>query len=529
MSAFPLPFSRPGRPRFPTDMVALPLVAILLMAALLWLGGNGLARLVGQTEQIVGFNLDASVHVARLATRVQAVGALLYHTMTQRAAGSDRAEIQANLDRLAAEVDGVQADLGAYRDTYATAEQRQAIDEVQGELANYKRALDWVRAMLEIDFNSAVSFIRPFNAMFERLNGMITGMTAELQQDARSRAATAARDARATGRWFLLLTAITAVAAVLTSWVTGRHQLQLYVNAQALEKEVAARTAELQHTTDDLRAAKDQAEKALADMRAAQRQLIEAEKMAALGSLVAGIAHEINTPVGSALTAASVLEEKTRDFRRHCDAGGVKKADLQRYLETAGEACILTLSNLRRAAELIHSFKQVAVDQASASRRTFALRTCLEELLLSLRPRLRVTHITVALDCPAGLNVNGYPGALSQVVTNLVMNSLAHAYDDGQSGTITITGREAEPGMVEFQYRDDGRGIPAAILPKVFDPFFTTKRGAGGTGLGLHIVYNNVTQKLGGTISVSSTEGQGTLFVITFPETAPAELEHAPG
>ncbi len=293
------------------------------------------------------------------------------------------------------------------------------------------------------------------------------------------------------------------------------------------EHEVALRTRELVQAAVELRAAKEQAEQALADVRTAQHQLVEAEKMAALGSLVAGIAHEVNTPVGTALTAASLLQDKTHEFAAQFAGGALKKAELALYLDLTAEATGHIITNIRRAADLVRSFKQVAVDQSSASRRCFDLARSLAELLISLRPRLNKTSIRVDLDCAPDLTMDGFPGALSQIITNLVLNSLTHAYEPGQSGHIIITGRADGPDRVDLSYQDDGAGIPSTTLPRIFDPFFTTKRECGGTGLGLHIVFNNVTQILGGTITATSTEGQGTRFHLVFPRISPAARDDA--
>jgi signal transduction histidine kinase len=182
----------------------------------------------------------------------------------------------------------------------------------------------------------------------------------------------------------------------------------------------------------------------------------------------------------------------------------------------------MTLTNLERAVELIQSFKQVAVDQSSESRRTFNLKSYLEEILLQLSPKLKATSHTFEIHGDPGLYLNSYPGAFSQIITNLVMNTLLHAYAPNQSGQIMLTFQQYEHQIV-FEYEDDGQGIPPENLGKVFEPFFTTKRGQGGSGLGLHIVYNLVTQKLGGSIQCQSHPGKGTKFIITLLS-SPAEI-----
>ncbi|CAK0773121.1 hypothetical protein WCLP8_4980002 [uncultured Gammaproteobacteria bacterium] len=263
---------------------------------------------------------------------------------------------------------------------------------------------------------------------------------------------------------------------------------------------------------------KERAEAALAELRATQHSLIEAEKMASLGGLVAGIAHEINTPVGITLTAGSMLADTTLEIKAKVESGTLRKSEFNRYLAVAVETSQQIVSNSLRAAELIQSFKQVAVDQTSDGRRPVNLGHYLSEILISLGPRLRKTAVKVTIDCPDKLMLDTWPGPLAQVVTNFVMNSLIHAFPDGRSGLISITVSVTPDNAVQMVYADDGDGIAPEYLSKIFDPFFTTNRVGGGTGLGLHIVYNIVQQKLKGKITVESTLGHGTAFTIIFPK-----------
>ncbi|MGB0384388.1 MAG: trifunctional serine/threonine-protein kinase/ATP-binding protein/sensor histidine kinase [Ardenticatenaceae bacterium] len=284
-----------------------------------------------------------------------------------------------------------------------------------------------------------------------------------------------------------------------------------------LEDLVTERTAKLTQTLEHL--------------KATQEQLIESEKMAALGALVAGVAHEINTPVGIGITAASTLESETQLFVNACRTG-LKRSALKTYVHTAIQSSQLILNNLKRAAKLVHSFKQVAVDQTSLEKRTFPVKSYLESTLRSLQPQLKQTkhilevHENYEAHEGQEVRMHSYPGAFSQVITNLVMNSMTHAYKKGGDGL-----GYPERGYLRFQlslqenrlileYSDDGCGIPPENLSRIFEPFFTTARNQGGTGLGLHIVYNLVTQKLGGTIRCESQVGVGTKFIIDFP------LEH---
>ena len=261
---------------------------------------------------------------------------------------------------------------------------------------------------------------------------------------------------------------------------------------------------------------------ALAQLKATQAQLVESEKMVALGSLVAGVAHEINTPLGIGVTASSTLAEKTAEFSQIYHSGAMKRSQLTQFLQTAQQTSSIILSNLNRAAELVQSFKQVAVDQSSESQRPFQLKEYLQETLTALGPKFTGTKHTVAIWGEEDLTVDSYPGALSQIVTNLVINSLVHAYSPEDRGSMVI---EFQPACgfygkgeeIILSYTDDGQGMTPETKEKIFDPFFTTKRGQGGSGLGLHLVYNLVSQKLQGTITCESQVGVGTKFTITFP------------
>lgn len=254
----------------------------------------------------------------------------------------------------------------------------------------------------------------------------------------------------------------------------------------------------------------------LEKLKEAQKQIIAQEKLASLGSLTAGIAHEINTPIGIGVTAASVLEEKTKSLLQLYESGSMKRSELKKYLDTATQSSQIILANLNRAAKLIQSFKQVAVDQSSEEQRIFEVKEYLDEILLQLQPKLKKTKHQIEICGYDSLTINNYPGAFSQIITNLIMNSLIHAYDESDSGNIIIKYQQENKYFI-LEYEDDGKGIPSDKLNKIFDPFFTTKRNQGGTGLGLHIVYNIVTQKLFGNINCQSHLGVGTKFIIKIP------------
>lgn len=248
----------------------------------------------------------------------------------------------------------------------------------------------------------------------------------------------------------------------------------------------------------------------------AQAELLRTEKLVALGSLVAGVAHEINTPVGIGLTAASHLDDVVKRFEQVYAADKVKRSDLERLLSTAAEMSSSILSNLRRAADLVRSFKQAAIDQSSDQKRHFNLKSYLLEIIRSLRPQLARGGHTIRVDCPDNLELNSFPGAYWQIVTNLVMNSLLHGFDGREHGRIEIVVSAVE-GQLQLRYSDDGVGIAAHVVPHLFQPFFTTKRNRGGSGLGLHLVHNLVTQGLAGRIDCITGEGKGASFVIRVP------------
>jgi len=256
----------------------------------------------------------------------------------------------------------------------------------------------------------------------------------------------------------------------------------------------------------------------ITDQKLAEKELVQTEKLASLGSLVAGLAHEVNTPIGVGLTAATFLEERIDEVAGHVSEESLTRRALDDFLEQSGQSSRIIVSNLHRASDLVRSFKQVAVDQSSDEWRTFKLVDYIEEVLLSLLPQTKKTPHSISVTGDRDIVLTSFPGALSQVVTNLVMNSLAHAFDDGETGEIRIavslSGQNAH-----IHYSDNGKGVSPEVLTRIFDPFFTTKRGSGGSGLGMHIVYNLATRKLGGTVVCDSTPGQGISVHITVPLT----------
>ncbi len=266
-----------------------------------------------------------------------------------------------------------------------------------------------------------------------------------------------------------------------------------------------------------LQEAKKAAEEALQQLQATQQHLVETEKMAALGNLVAGVAHEINTPIGIGVTAASRLDTLTKELAELYEASKMKRSDLEKYLKSTRQGSDLILKNLSRAAELIQSFKQVAVDQAGEQKRTFDLKEYIHEIWTTLRPEFKRTQHQVSIECDADIILSSYPGIFSQIFTNFMMNSLIHGFKDKPDGQILITAQKDENNNLILRYSDNGKGISPKIINKIFDPFFTTNRQGGGSGLGLHIVFNLVTHKLKGTIQCHSVEGESILFIIQIP------------
>ncbi len=251
-------------------------------------------------------------------------------------------------------------------------------------------------------------------------------------------------------------------------------------------------------------------------LKETQSQLVEAEKMASLGELVAGVAHEINTPIGIGVTATSHMIEELKLMKVLLDKGELTQTNLEQFYEEAIDASTILMNNLNRAADLVRSFKQVAVDQSSEEKRLFNVAEYVREILLNLRPQLKKTRHIIQIDCAQDLSIQSMPGAISQILTNLIMNSLIHAFDENEQGKIIIK-FVVESGKLCWNYSDNGKGMSPEIVKQIFNPFFTTRRKDGGSGLGLHIVYNLVTQTLHGKVGCDSKPGSGTDFNIEIP------------
>ncbi|NRR32790.1 PAS domain S-box protein [Oxalobacteraceae bacterium] len=282
----------------------------------------------------------------------------------------------------------------------------------------------------------------------------------------------------------------------------------------SLERRVRERSAALEQANADLSTA-------LATLQHTQAELLAVEKMASLGSLVAGIAHELNTPIGNSLLASTSLNDRVTAFAQVFDGGSLRRSELRVYMEEVRLASELISGSLTKAAGLISSFKQVAVDQTNDQRRRFGLLAAAQDTLATYAPRLRQACCEVALQIPEELELDSYPGSLYQILNNLINNALAHAFEGRASGMITIRAEELDGDLIELMFTDDGIGMTDEVLRHVFDPFFTTKMGQGGTGLGMNIVYNIVTGVLGGRITIESAPGIGTAIHMRIPRSSP--------
>ncbi|MCP5079078.1 MAG: hybrid sensor histidine kinase/response regulator [Psychromonas sp.] len=299
--------------------------------------------------------------------------------------------------------------------------------------------------------------------------------------------------------------------------------LELYLDKQKLEQACEIR----QKAENELRAHKNNLEKivkertkelqtSLTELIDAQNKLVETEKMASLGRLVAGIAHELNTPIGICVTAASYLNNDAQEVQQTFKNGSIRKSTLNNFLDSATQASSLLLNNLERAAALIGNFKLIAVDISSDMIREFNLYEYIETTINSLQPALKHTQIQIRLTGDQSLIINACPGSISQIITNFVMNSLLHAFNDDIKGEIKLH-IYLENKKIMILYSDNGVGMSEEIISMIFEPFFTTKRATGGSGLGLSIVYNLITQNLGGEVNCESEVGKGTTFRISLP------------
>ena len=298
--------------------------------------------------------------------------------------------------------------------------------------------------------------------------------------------------------------------------VTRQYEVEKEIREMTtqLEARVLQRTLKLEQTNCELA-------EAMESLRHTQSELIRSEKMAALGALVAGVAHELNTPIGNSVTVASTLQDKTRELMRDIADGKLRRSSLDQYLQNVTTGTAILMRTLGVARDLIRSFKQVAVDQSSSQRRKFDLKTVLEEIISTLSPMYKSGPYTLVTELSPGIKMDSFPGPLGQILTNFMTNALAHGFEGHEQGKMQILSRLVDENHVEIIFSDNGLGISEADQKRVFDPFFTTKLGRGGSGLGLNIAYNIITGVLGGTIHLDTQLGYGARFIVNLPIIAP--------
>jgi signal transduction histidine kinase len=280
-------------------------------------------------------------------------------------------------------------------------------------------------------------------------------------------------------------------------------------HSQELENKINKRTEALKESNQELLST-------LEKLHQFQSQLVESEKMASLGDMVAGVAHEVNTPIGLSITASTLLEDRLDEIKSAFDDKTLKSSQLKRFLYEGCENISIIYRNLNRAADLISSFKKVAVEQSIEDLSTFNVKELLNGVLLTLKPQLNALPYIINIDCPNDLTIKSKPGPITQILINLIMNSIIHGFEGRDKGQISITVMSLS-NQLNILYKDDGLGVDESIKNKVFEPFTTTKRGEGGSGLGLHLVYNLVNQALDGTIILNSELGHGVSIEINFP------------
>jgi len=304
---------------------------------------------------------------------------------------------------------------------------------------------------------------------------------------------------------------------ILLSRIENHILKQDEINQYALQQNNNL-TGKVNARTDALKESNQELLSTLEKLHQFQSQLVETEKMASLGDMVAGIAHEVNTPIGLGVTASTLLSDRLKEIKQSFEEKTLKSSQLKKFLNEGEENIGIIYRNLERAAKLISSFKKVAVDQSSADTRHFNVSELLEEVTLTLKARINQENVKLTVDCPKDLIIESKPGPINQILINLIINSIIHGFEHKPQGVINISINYLSE-QLHINYQDDGIGIDESIKSRVFDPFTTTNRGSGGSGLGLHLVFNLVTQALNGHIDFESNIGCGTVFSITFPVT----------
>lgn len=406
-------------------------------------------------------------------------------------------------------------------------------ETLEARVRERTQELDQQRTFIETILNSAETliFVIDHRGRFVRFNGALERLTGFLFEELENRPLWESvippeRRAEVRAKHENVSSPDTLTRSLEVEWLTRPGQRRLISWSNAVLTDEAGRLkfmigtgidiTDRKHAENALIEANQNLNQSIASLRETQTQLVQAEKMASLGGLVAGISHEINTPLGIGVTSATALQEELLALRRDFEGGTMKRSTLERFISYGTSGCDILVSNLMRAADLIRSFKQVAVDQSSDEWRQLNLHDYIDEIILSLKPKLKGGKIQVLNTSTPNLMVHSHPGAIYQILSNLLINALAHGYEPDQSGVIRIT---AEPigDEIQIDFSDDGKGIPAAIQGRIFDPFFTTRRGTGGSGLGLHIVFNLVVSTLSGVIYLVKDVARGATFRIRFP------------
>ena len=361
--------------------------------------------------------------------------------------------------------------------------------------------------LLGVSFYSAVRMQRVVTGPVEAIAGF-------LQRTSRQRDYSARADGSTIHELDILADAVNVLLLRMQEYMQKQRQ------AEEQHRKLNASLEDMvNHRTTALKDANQELIQTLEKLHQFQRQIVQNEKMASLGDMVAGVAHEVNTPIGLGVTASTMMLDRLSVIQNDFENKTLKASAMKRFLDESNENLNIIYRNLNRAAELISSFKQVAVDQTSESSRSFCVEQLVNEILLSLQPRLKKLKHNINLDCDPTLSVETKAGPINQILINLIMNSVIHGFENIEEGTINIRAEMVSSSKFKLVYTDNGKGIAPEIRKRIFDPFVTTKRGQGGSGLGMHLVYNLVTQALNGSISITSEEGKGVEFVIIFPVT----------
>lgn len=531
--------------------LVLSFIAFTATTAILW---RQVELSLGALTEISQTALVGNAKISQIVDHIDNLNGQLYRHFSEMLADqepSDTAVIKELVDELQVTV----GQLKAYQHDYADAQTSAEIDKALEDLKLYGDALGFVDNMLQVDTTAAVSFIRPFDQNYRSLRTRLTSLLDNAVT--RSQAAVELRRAEAhesrrqlifgiaLGMAAILVLGLATILGMRRSILTlARSTLDIANGDTALELGRLARKDELgaivtslevfqanrreldryreelellvKERTSALEQANVELTYTLDALREAQSELVEQEKFASLGGMVAGIAHEVNTPLGICVTGASMLTERLARISAAYQAGTLDEADFARFLSDATETSDLLASNLARAAGLIRSFKQIAADQTQEEPREIELGAYVRDITSSLQAELRKAGHEIRVECPDPVLITLQPSAIWQILSNLVMNSILHGYGEGEAGQFAIL-IEREQRFVRIVYSDDGRGMSEDVRAHIFEPFFTTKRGTGGTGLGLSIVYTLIKNILSGTIDCRSAPGEGTIFTIQIP------------